>query len=176
VKSVALGDTGSWQVSASKEGDRLFIKPTHADAATNMTVVTSVRDYHFELQAQAQASPDMPYTVQFQYPAPRALPSDTQYVDVSAAARHLSRYRISGDRQLRPSSVSDDGQHTYISWPKGVSIPAVYAIDRSGGEVLVNGMMGTDDVYVVDGVPQVLTFRIDSNVARADRLKVRRTR
>jgi type IV secretion system protein VirB9 len=176
VKSVALGDAGSWQVSASKDGDRLFIKPTHVGAATNMTVVTSVRVYNFELHAQPQTSPDMPYTVQFQYPTPRALPSDTQYVDVSAAARRLSRYRISGDRQLRPTSVSDDGQHTYISWPKGAPIPAVYGIDRSGTETLVNGMMSTDDVYVVDGVPQILTFRIDSNAAHAERLKSRRTR
>jgi len=174
VKSVAVGDSGSWQVNASKTGDRLFIKPTAVGGATNMTVVTSVRVYNFELQAQSQASPDMPYTVQFRYPAPRALPADAQYVDVSAAARRLSRYRISGNRWLRPNSVSDDGQHTYISWPKGAPIPAVYAIDRSGAEVLVNGMMGTDDVYVVDGTAQLLTFRIDSDIARAERMKPRK--
>ena len=176
VKSVALGDSGSWQVNASKTGDRLFIKPTAVGGATNMTVVTSVRVYNFELQAQSQAWPDMPYTVQFRYPAPRALAADNEFVDVAAAARRLSRYRISGDRWLRPSSVSDDGQHTYISWSKAVPIPAIYAVDRSGAEVLVNGMMGTDDVYVVDGTPQLLTFRIDSHMARAERLKRRKAR
>jgi type IV secretion system protein VirB9 len=176
VKSVALGDTGSWQVSASKSGDRLFIKPTGAGAATNMTVVTSVRVYNFELVGQPQASPDMPYTVEFHYPAAPTLPTDARYVDVSAASRRLSRYRISGDKWLRPSTVSDDGQHTYIAWPKGVPIPAVYAVDRSGAEVLINGMMGTDDVYVVDGAPQVLTFRIDSKIARAERVYSRRVR
>ena len=31
-------------------------------------------------------------------------------------------------------------------------------------------MMGTDDVYVVDGVPDRLTFRIDDNVAYASRV------
>jgi type IV secretion system protein VirB9 len=176
VRSVALGDSSSWQVNASKTGDRLFIKPTAVGGATNMTVVTTVRVYNFELQAQSQASPDMPYTVQFHYPAPRAIPADSQYVDVSAAARRLSRYRISGNRWLRPNSVSSDEQHTYISWPKAAPIPAVYAIDRSGGEVLVNGMMGTDDVYVIDGTPQLLTFRIDGDMARAERLKPRKVR
>jgi type IV secretion system protein VirB9 len=175
VRSVALGDSGSWTVNASKDGDRLFLKPTQASGDTNMTVVTSVRVYNFELQALPQAFPDMPYTVEFQYPAPRVLPTDTQYVDVSAAARRLSSYRISGDRQLRPSSVSDDGQHTFISWPKSAPIPAVYAVDRFGAEVLVNGMMGTDDVYVVDGAPQVLTFRIDSKMASARRMAPRKT-
>lgn len=176
VKSVALGDSASWQVNASKTGDRLFIKPTAVGGATNMTVVTSVRVYNFELLAQSQSSPDMPYTVQFQYPAPRALPGDMQYVDVSAVARRLSRYRIGGDRWLRPSSVSDDGQHVYISWPKNVPIPAIYAVDRSGAEVLVNGMMATDDVYVVDGTPQLLTFRIDGRMAHAERLKRKKAR
>jgi type IV secretion system protein VirB9 len=141
-----------------------------------MTVVTSVRVYNFELQAQPQAWPDMPYTVQFRYPAARPLPADAQYVDVSAAARRLSKYKVSGDRQLRPSSISDDGQHTYIIWPKTASIPAIYAVDRSGVEVLVNGMMGTDDVYVVDGAPQLLTFRIDRNMAWAERIYPRKHR
>lgn len=176
VRSVALGDTGSWQVSSSKGGDRLFIKPTQVGAATNMTVVTSVRVYNFELQALSQAWPDMPYTVQFRYPAARTLAADTQYVDVSAAARRISRFKVGGDRQLRPSSISDDGQHTYIIWPKTAPIPAIYSVDRSGAEVLVNGMMGTDDVYVVDGAPQLLTFRIDRNLAWAERIYPRKRR
>jgi len=37
-------------------------------------------------------------------------------------------------------------------------------------------MMGTDDVYVVDGAPQLLTFRIDRAVARAVRINPRRSR
>jgi len=176
VKSVAIGDSGSWQVNVSKEGDQLFIKPTAAGSTTNMTVVTSVRAYYFELQALSGPSSDMPYMVQFHYPAARTLPADAQYVDVSAATRRLSRYRVSGDRQLRPNSVSNDGQHTYLSWPKNVAIPAVYAVDRSGGEVLVNGMMGTDDVYVVDGTPQLLIFRIDRDMARAERIFPRKGR
>jgi type IV secretion system protein VirB9 len=104
------------------------------------------------------------------------LGSGGEYVDVSAAARRRSKYRVSGDRQLRPSSVSDDGQHTYISWPKAAEIPAIYGIDRSGNEVLLNGMMGTDDVYVVDGVPLKLTFRMDRHIARAERVYPRKAR
>jgi type IV secretion system protein VirB9 len=170
VRSVAVGDAGSWSVSASKDGNRLFIKPTQAGGATNMTVVTSVRVYNFDLQALGAASPDMPYAVQFRYPPPRMAAASGEYVDVSAAARRLSKYRLSGDRLLRPSAISDDGQHIFISWPKTSPIPAVYTIDRSGAEVLVNGMMRTDDVFVVDGAPPVLAFRIDGNVARAERI------
>ena len=170
VQSVALGDSAAWGVSINKAGDRLFIKPLQALGSTNMTVVTSVRTYNFELVPLPSPQGDMPYTVQFQYPPARQQDADSQFVDVSAASRRLSKYRISGARAIRPLSVSDDGQRTYISWPKGASIPAVYGLDGSGREVLINGMMGTDDVYVVDGAPQRLSFRINDTVARAERI------
>lgn len=174
IRNVAIGDTAAWQVSANRDGNRLFLKPTQGGIATNMTVVTSVRTYAFDLRASDGASMDTPYTVQFRYPAPQHSATDGTYVDVSAVKRRLSRYRLSGARQLRPSSISDDGDHVYISWPKTVPIPTVYELDRGGNETLVNGMMGTNDVYVVDGAPQELLFRIDHSVARAERMNPRK--
>jgi type IV secretion system protein VirB9 len=174
IRNVAVGDSSAWQVTASKDGDRLFLKATQGGSVTNMTVVTSVRVYNFNLEAQSQPSLDMPYTVQFHYPAPVATSANGDFVDASAISRRLSRYRISGDRNLRPSAVSDDGQHTYVTWPKNALIPATYAVERSGKEVLVNGMMGADDVFVIDGAPQVLTFRIDGEMAQAVRINVRK--
>jgi type IV secretion system protein VirB9 len=176
VRSVALGDNAAWQVSINKAGNQLFLKPAQPDISTNMTVVTSVRVYNFDLHALSGPASDMPYTVQFRYPAPNPTAADRQFVDVSAASRRLSKYKISGDRLLRPTSITDDGLRTYISWPRGAPIPAVYAPDRFGNEVLVDGMMGTDDVYVVYGAPQVLTFRIDRSVARAQRINPRKGR
>lgn len=176
VQNVALGDSSAWQVSINKSGDRLFLKPMQSDGSTNMTVVTSVRVYNFDLAALSAPSIDTPYTVQFRYPVPKPSTGDSQYVNVSAVALRLSRYRISGDRLLWPTSVGDDGQHTYIIWPKSAPIPAVYAADGLGNEVLVNGMMGPSDIYVLDGAPQRLTFRIDQNVARAVRINPRKGR
>jgi type IV secretion system protein VirB9 len=178
VQNVAVGDSTAWQISVSKTGDRLFLKPVQPDSATNMTVVTSVRQYSFDLFAFAQPTGDMPYTVRFRYPAVGPSPDrkDAEYVDVSSALRRNSHYRISGDRLLRPSSVTDDGDHTYIKWPRRSAVPAVYAIDRNGNEILANGMMRPDDVYVVDGVPGKLTFRIDRSVARAETVRPRKGR
>jgi type IV secretion system protein VirB9 len=176
VQNVALGDAAAWLVSVNKQGDRLFLKPTQADAATNMTVVTSVRVYSFDLAALPFPSPQTPYAVQFRYPAGKARAGTSEYVDVSPATRRLSRYKVGGDRRLWPSTVTNDGQHTFIAWPRNADIPAVYAPDQAGKEALVNGMMGTDDVYVVDGVPQQLTFRIDGRVAWALRLNPRKAR
>jgi type IV secretion system protein VirB9 len=176
IQNVALGDSAAWQVSVNREGDRLFLKPAQSDISTNMTVVTSVRIYNFDLASLSEPTPDMPYTVQFRYPAPKPVVADGQYIDVSAATRRISRYKVSGNRQLCPTGMTNDGQHTFILWPRNVPIPAVYAEDGRGNEVLLNGMMGTDDVYVIDGVPDRLAFRIDSDVARAVRIMPKKGR
>ena len=170
VKNVAVGDPTAWQVNVDHGGDHLFLKPTAANIATNMTVITSVRVYNFDLVALSQPASDMPYTVHFRYPAPA--PESAAYIDVSHVRRSLSRYKLSGDRWLRPDSISDDGDHVYISWSREKAIPAVYAIGDSGKETLTNGAM-RDDVYVVDGVPWALDFRIDDRTARAVRLPPR---
>jgi len=178
IRSVALGDSSAWQVSVNKDGDRLFLKPAQPDVSTNMTVVTSVRVYNFDLASLSGPSPGMPYTVQFRYPAPRARTNDAGggYVDVGTATRRISRYKVDGDRQLWPAEITNDGQHTFIDWPRSAPIPAVYAIDEHGKDALVNGMMGTDDVYVVDGVPDRLMFRIDDTVAYAVRVPPKKRR
>lgn len=175
VQTVALGDGSAWQVSVSKGGDRLFLKPSQPGASTNLTVVTSVRVYNFELEAFSGPSEDIPYAVRFNYPLSKP-PAPDEYVDVSAASRRLSKYRISGDQNLRPSSVTDDGSRTFIVWPRSLALPAVYGLDRLGRESLLNGMMSNDDVYVVDGVPYRLLFRIDGRVARAERTNPRKDR
>jgi type IV secretion system protein VirB9 len=173
VQSVAVGDSGAWQVSVNHAGDHLFIK-ANAPVATNMTVITSVRVYNFDLDPVSEPMPDTPYTVRFTYPDIAEPVSGEPYVDVSPLRRAQSRYRISGDRILKPDSVSSDGVHTYISWSREKFIPAVYAISPTGEEILANGRM-SDDVYVVDGVPRELVFRIDDRTARAVWLPPRKT-
>ncbi len=130
-----------------------------------MTVVTSVRTYLFELAPLYDASPQMAYTVRFTYPggAPDSV------ADEAPSSALAGRYRLSGERALRPSRIDDDGRHTYIEWPRDRALPAVYAIDSEGRETLVNGAM-RDDLFVVDSVARALVFRIDSHVARAERV------
>lgn len=175
VKSVAVGNSAAWQINVSKEGNRLFVKPVREATNTNMAVITSIRTYSFDLEVLPEQQPDMPYAITFRYPSSE--PAHEQpFVDVAAVRRRLSNYRITGDPQLRPASVVDDGRHTYVQWPVSAPIPAVYSVDASGQEVLVNGMMRPDDVYVVDGVPSLLTFRIDKALARAERVRSRKAR
>lgn len=170
IENVAVGDSGAWQVTANRIGSRVFIKPIQASVSTNMTVVTNVRIYAFELVPLGGPSPDMAYTIRFRYPAPAAALA-------SAEAELIieGRYRLSGAPTLRPSRISDDGRHTYIEFPRDRALPAIYAVDDRGQESLVNGMM-RDDLFVIDAVVPRLVFRIDQHVARATRLAPRAAR
>jgi type IV secretion system protein VirB9 len=172
VENVALGDSGAWQVTANRRGDHLFIKALQNGVSTNMTVVTSVRLYNFELVPLNGPTGDMPYTIRFHYPGTA---DQNAGDDDAASASGKGRYVLSGDKDLRPSAISDDGRHTYIQWPRDRSLPAVYAIGSDSQEALVNGMM-RDDIFVIDSVSEKLVFRIDDHVARAERRTIREAR
>ena len=163
VENVAVGDSGAWQVTANRRGDRLFVKAVRSDVTTNMTVVTDARLYSFELEPLPGPQPDMAYALRFRYskPAPE--------IAAAAAEAELGRYKMRGSRALIPSGMHDDGTHTYIEWPTGRTLPAVYAIDDAGKETLVNGMM-REGRMVIDSVQRKLVFRIDDQKATAERV------
>lgn len=162
IENVAVGDSGAWQVTANKRGDRLFIKPIQSGITTNMMVITDARLYSFELVPLPGPQPDMAYSVRFRYPTPGG--------NVAAKdAEPAGRYKLGGKAALRPSGMHDDGVHTYIEWPADRPLPAIYAIGTDGKETLINGMM-RDGRMVIDSVQQRLVFRIDNNRATAERV------
>ena len=167
IDNVAVGDSEAWQVSANRTGGHVFLKPLQP-VSTNMTVVTSQRVYAFELVPMPGPSPEMAYWVRFRYPG-------AVQAQQSAAAELIlqGRYRLSGEPSLRPSRISDDGEHTYIEFPRDAALPAIYSVDERGTESLVNGMM-RDDLFVIDAVMPRLVFRIDRHVADATRLRQQR--
>jgi len=164
IENVAVGDSAAWQVTANRRGDRLFIKALQAGSSTNMTVITNARLYAMELSPLGASSSTMAYVVKFEYPG------QDQEDGADAGPAVDGRYRLSGERALRPGRISDDGRHTYIEWPREGAIPAVFSVDEKGKETLVNGMM-RDELYVIDNVSRELVFRIDKRSARAVRAR-----
>ena len=161
IENVAVGDSGAWQVTPNKRGDRLFIKPVQGGVTTNLTVVTDARTYIFELSGGyggAQA-----FTVRFQYPPPPAPAATGQAINAPG------RYKLSGTKAIQPDAISDDGEKTYIIWRAEQSLPAVFKIDRDGKETLADGAM-RDGRYVLDSVSNRLVFRLDKQVAYAARV------
>jgi len=167
VENVALGNSGAWQVTANRRGDRLFLKLVQFGIVTNMVVVTDVRRYTFELAPLSGPSPDAAWSVRFRYPTPAGSPDGE-----GAQEKVVGRYKIRGAWSLRPRGIHDDGVHTYIDWPEDRALPAVYAIDDRGKESLVNGMM-RDGRMVIDSIQPRLVFRIDKQRADAVRTEER---
>lgn len=167
IENVAVGDSGAWQVTPNKRGDHLFIKAVQPGITTNLTVVTDARSYAFELLPLYGPLPDMAYTVRFTYPAPAV----ASVAALPAAAP--GRYKVSGSRAIRPTAIDDDGEKTYIVWPRERPLPAIFAIDAKGQEMLVDGAM-RDGQYVIDAVKPKLLFRLDAQMATAVRVKVKR--
>src|SRR5688572_5309351 len=57
VETASIGDSVAWQViKPESRPNMLFIKPLEANANTNMTVVTNLRIYSFELSADKAPS------------------------------------------------------------------------------------------------------------------------
>ena len=166
IENVAVGDSGAWQVTPNKRGDHLFVKALSSSATTNMTVVTDARVYAFELVPMYGAMPDMAFIVRFTYP------EAVTVTVIEAAPVAPGRYRLSGAKALRPSALHDDGARTYIEWPAEATLPAVFAIDEQGEELLVDGYM-RDGRYTIDAVKPKLVFRLDKQIARADRIAPR---
>ena len=163
IENIAVGDSAAWQVATNRRGDYLFLKQLQS-SPSNLVVVTDAHVYNFMLVPAYAAAPDLPYMVRFRYPVvtdAAETPGD----------RIRGRYKLSGARSLRPTSIGDDGVHTFITWPEDRPLPAVYAIGFDGQEFLVNSSLREGKV-VVDGVSSRLLFRLNRSVARAKRVPI----
>ena len=166
VENVAIGDSDAWQVTLNQRGDALFLKPQRSNGVTNMTVITDLRVYNFELSSTFSPAPDTPFTVRFLYSSAEA------QQEAPVPQPGIGRYRLSGSRSLRPVTVSDDGIRTTIEWRANQAIPAIFALDDQGAEILLEGHM-RDGRFVIDTLHRALVFRIGNERAQANRLRER---
>jgi len=72
IDTVSVGDRVGWQIIPS--GRRLFIRAMEENAHTNMTIVTNLHAYQFDLRSSASnatfGSQELTYVVRFYYPEP----------------------------------------------------------------------------------------------------------
>ncbi len=70
IETVSVGDRVAWQIVPA--GNRLYIRPQEENAHTNMTIVTNLHAYQFDLRSAAAeavfASEELTYVVRFFYP------------------------------------------------------------------------------------------------------------
>lgn len=89
-------------------------------------------------------------------------------IAASDSSYAAGRYYLAGDSVLFPRTISDDDQKTFLDWPERVELPAVFAINADGDEMLVNGHV-RDGVFVIDEVHAALRLRLGEAEATAIR-------
>jgi type IV secretion system protein VirB9 len=142
------------------QDNHLFLKPKAARVATNLTVITSRRNYQFDYAATSQRpaadDPTVIYSLRFTYPPP-ALQSatdlaakrvDSQLENASAGRPRNIDYWYCGRATLKPVAASDDGVHTRLRFAVNSDLPAIFVRNDDGSESLLNFSMDAGDVIV----------------------------
>lgn len=177
IETISIGDRMGWIIVTA--GRRLFIRPTLAHARTNMTLVTNKRAYQFDLTAvPAVYSPneELAYVVRFFYPddkknaLPQAAYSDEMApappsdAPPAAAGKNNYKYSYTGDEQVAPVKVFDDGAVTYFKFGAGVDSPKISAVGSDKREVPVSARK-EGGYWVVDAVSAQFVVRQGSATA-----------
>ncbi|KPF68011.1 hypothetical protein IP88_12000, partial [alpha proteobacterium AAP81b] len=144
IENISVGDSLGWQVTPNKKADLLFLKPIDRLPSTNMTVVTNLRRYNFELiTVPGSTRRSQTYDIRFVYPneeiaAAQAPAAEPVISDALPPEGWNFAYSYTGAKTNVPARVFDDGRFTYFQWPAGIDTPAIFAIDADGKEALVN--------------------------------------
>jgi type IV secretion system protein VirB9 len=151
---LAAGDIEG--LSFVAQGSHLFLKPRATGVVTNLTVLTSKRQYQFDYAVRAPAAESMAaamYVVRFRYPqnvaAGLADRSLEQHLDNAPAARsHNTDYWFCGTDLLRPAAAWDDGVQTHLLFGLRSEQPAIFVRNDDGTESLLNFSIDSGEVVI----------------------------
>lgn len=171
VENVSIGDGMGWQVTPNHKANLLFIKPLDVGSATDMTVVTNLRRYVFDLSARRPirraADPGVIFRLRFDYPEVFVVRPDPKPAPPPPAPpRDVNHaYSWEGSARLLPRRMFDDGRFTYFVFGPGMDLPAVFAVDGDHKESMVNSAV-RDGYVVVDRLAEGFVLRQGGEVTR----------
>jgi type IV secretion system protein VirB9 len=151
IRSIIAGDTAGFQFDGVPGGRAFAIKPVATGVATNITVYTNRRSYYFHV-VEARETPH--YVVQFRYPDEQAPAARA----VAAEAPNTG-YAVSGQSEITPIAVWDDGTFTYFRFARNAPVPAIFR-HAAGAERTVNSLAESDGVIRVSGVSREWVLRL----------------
>jgi type IV secretion system protein VirB9 len=165
IENVAIGDSLGWQVTPNRKANLLFLKPMAQRPDTNMSVVTNLRRYNFQLSVRGKsAAKAIPYSVRFLYPEPVMAYVAPPLPPPPPVDRNHA-YSYQGSAKAAPTQLFDDGQATYFAFGRDDDLPAIFAVDPDGGEAVVNSHM-RDGYIVVDRLAAGFVLRRGKDVTR----------
>ena len=152
INTISVGERSMWQIIPT--GNRIFIRPMDDGLTTNMTVITNMREYTFDIKSVEENSSNNLYVIQFRYPDGRAANADDKIpppapvmpamaprasnvaippLDTQRDQTTNEQYSYTGSDAVAPARVYDDGKYTYIEYNAMLSPPPVpYVVGPSG--------------------------------------------
>ena len=155
---LAAGDIEG--LSFVAQGNHLFLKPKATGVVTNLTVLTSKRQYQFEYSVQTPgkgSAGSTMYVVRFRYPgsvlaataATVAARDLEQHLEQAPEHRfHNTDYWFCGTELLRPEAAWDDGVQTHLRFPQSAEQPAIFVRNDDGTESLLNFSIESGDMII----------------------------
>ncbi|MBS0333922.1 MAG: TrbG/VirB9 family P-type conjugative transfer protein [Proteobacteria bacterium] len=168
IENVALGDALGWQATPNRKATLLFLKPMAQRPDTNMTVVTNLRRYEFQLHVvplkNKAALRAVPFSVRFVYPPPAVAVVEPPPPPKPPEDRNHA-YSYQGSTVLLPDRVFDDGEATYFTFRDHEDLPAIYAVEPGGAEAVVNSHI-REGYLVVDRIAPGFVLRRGKELTR----------
>jgi type IV secretion system protein VirB9 len=171
IDTISVGDRVAWQITPA--GRRLFIRAQEENAHTNMTVVTNLRAYQFDLRSSSAdavfGSEELTYVVRFFYPEdaaagiapppPQAAPAPAPVAAAMPSPAPMStgtiptpafnyHYTYSGSGPT-PVKIFDDGKSTFFKFNGGAA-PKISVITAKGETLSVPSHITSDGLVAVN--------------------------
>lgn len=143
--------------------NKFVFKPVTANQRTNLIVITNKRTYHFQLRpVEKNGTPT--YSLSFRNNSSYNYSTSNPSSFESYPGLRSYNYWGKGDIALKPRSVYDDGKFTYFDFSNLKEIPAIYKIDASGEENLVNFHTENNNQVIVHETATKFHLRKDRQV------------
>ena len=181
INMISIGNNYAWHLTPM--GRRLFIKPLEENIITNMTVLTNMRAYHFEIQSKLLTytiDEELAYVVRFYYPDEdeimdaklnASLPGDTKVRRVKD--EQIERdfnfgYEVSTINDIAPTQVFDNGVNTFFRFDlPGNEVPDIFMKKIFGYKKLEMRQRGNfivvdeiaEEFKVVSGEQEMFVYR-----------------
>lgn len=161
IKFVGGGDTSAWAVNSTDvDGTpHLYIKPVVQASTTNIIVTTDKHSYQIILNTSDWYNPMVRWTYESEDLIQNMLQKQedektvTGKLGVSNYDQLNFDYQISGDSDLAPSMVFDDGTQTVIRFKKlGQKMPVLFVREQQKRELSLVNYNVKDNCYIVNKV------------------------
>ena len=163
------GDADGWIVVGRKGDRHVYLKPKAEAFASNLLVVTNRYNYAFDLRVLPDdARSDGMWRLSFRYPndgmsSAEVRANQVAFALASPTDKRNLKYRIeslSGNGDILPKKVWDDGRFTYIAMGNNREIPAAFKVDGQGAESMVN-LHTEGQLLVIHEVVRRLILKLD---------------